>query len=101
VSQHIAVERIKGGIVEIRLEHALTQIIEHHRAGAAAETAKGFFMEFGPGLRTGTKDQQANGLAAVTEGQHEQPSAPVFAGLVVAHHGTGAVIDLGLFTWRC
>ena len=61
------------------LEHALAQIVEHHDARAAAETAKGFLVELGPGLRTGTKDQQADRLAAVAQRHDEQPSAPVLA----------------------
>ena len=79
------------------LEDALAQIVEHHDTGTAAEPAKGFLVELGPRLRTGTKDQQADRLAAVAQRHDEQPSAPVLAAFVVAHHGTGAVIDLGFF----
>src|SRR5260370_40145276 len=37
-------------------------------------------------------------LAAASECQHEQSCASVFAGLRIADHGPGAVIDLGLFS---
>ena len=97
VRKHIAVERIERGIVEVGLEHALAQIVEHHHARAATEPAKGFLVELGPDLRTGTKDQQADRLAAVAQRHDEQPSAPVLAAFLVAHHRTGAVIDLGFF----
>ena len=53
-------------------------------------------MQLSPDLRTGLKGQQANGLAAVTEREHEESSAPILAGSGIAHHGTGAVIDLAL-----
>ena len=97
VGEHIAVERIERGIVDVGREHAFAQIVEHHHARTATEPAKGFLVELGPGLRTGTKDQQADRLAAVAQRHHEQPSAPVLAAFVVAHHRTGAVIDLGFF----
>ena len=63
-------------------------------------TAKGFLVELGPGLRTGAKDQQTYRLAAVAQSHDEQPSASVLATLLVAHHRTGAVVDLGFFA-RC
>ena len=100
VRKHIAVERIERGIVEVGLEHAFAQIVEHYDPWAAAEPAKGFLVELGPGLRTGAKDQQANRLAAVAQRHDEQPSAPVLAAFLVAHHRTGAVVDLGFFA-RC
>jgi len=100
VRKHIAVERIERRIVDVGDEHALTQIVEYHHARAATKSAKRFLMELGPDLRTGTKDQQADRLAARTECHDEQPSPSVLAALLVAHHGAGAVIDLGLFS-RC
>jgi hypothetical protein len=100
VGKHIAVERIKRGFVDVGSQHALAQIIEHHHARAAAETAKGFLVQLGPRLRTGTKDQQADRLAAVAQRHHEQPGAPVLAALLITHHRTGAIVDLGLFS-RC
>ena len=54
-------------------------------------------MQLGPGLRTGAEHQQPNRLAAITESQHEQARAPVFASVRVADHRAGAVIDLSLF----
>ena len=86
VRKHIAVERIERGIVDVGREHALAQIVEHHDPWTATEPAKGFLMELGPDLRTGTKDQQADRLAAVAQRHDEQPSAPVLAALLVAHH---------------
>ena len=79
------------------VEHAFAQIVEHDDARTAAQPAEGFLVQFGPDARTGTEDQQANGFAAVAQRHHEQPRAPVLAALRVAHHRTGAVIDLGFF----
>ena len=66
----------------------------------AAQPAEGLLVQFGPGLRTGAEDQQANRFAAVAERQHEQPRAPVLAAVRIAHHRAGAVIDLRLFAGR-
>ena len=57
-------------------------------------------MQLGPDVRAGTEGEQSDALAAVAEGQHEQPRTPVLAALRVARHRAGAVIDLGLFARR-
>ena len=48
--QHVAVQRIESGIVDIGSQHALTEIVEDDDACGPAESAKGLFMEFGPDL---------------------------------------------------
>ena len=98
--QHVAVQRIERGIVDVGSEHALAQIVEHDHASDATQPAKGLLVQFGPDLRTGAEHQQANRLAAVAQRQHEQPRAPVLAGVRIAHHGAVAVIDLSLFAGR-
>jgi len=95
--KHIAVQRVERGIVDVGGEHALAQIIQHHNARAATQPAEGLLMQLGPDLRTGPEHQQADGLATVTESQHEQPRAAVLAAVRVAHHRTGTVIDLKFF----
>jgi hypothetical protein len=57
-------------------------------------------MQLGPDLRTGSEYQQAIRFTTVAQSQHEQAHALVLAAGRVAHHGAGAVIDLGLFTGR-
>ena len=54
-------------------------------------------MEFGPDAGAGMEADKPDALAAEAERQHEQACAPVLAGLRVADHGAGAVIDLRLF----
>ena len=98
--QHVAVQRIERGIVDVGREHAFAQIIEHHHASHAAQSAKRLLVQFGPDLRAGAEHQQANGFAAVAQRQHEQPRAPVLAGVRIAHHGAGAVVDLSFFAGR-
>ena len=43
------------------------------------------------------KTSRRTRLAAVAQRQHEQPRAPVLAGVRIAHHRAGAVIDLRFF----
>src|SRR6266436_10112759 len=57
-------------------------------------------MQLSPDARTGAEAEQAYRLAAVTERQHKQSCASVFAGLRIADHWAGAVIDLGFFSRR-
>jgi len=69
--EHVAVQRINSGIVDVRLEHPFAQIVEHDDFGHAAQPAKGFLVQLSPRLRTGAEHQQANRFAAVTQRQHE------------------------------
>src|SRR5438105_7997728 len=100
VAQHIGVDGVDGGIVDVGLEHALAQVVEHHHMRAAAQSAEGLLMQLGPDLRTGLEDQETDRLAAVAKCQHEQTHAAVLATAWVAGHGAGAVIHLGLFAGR-
>ena len=100
VLQHVAVQRIERGIVDVGREHAFAQIIEHDHASGPAEPAESFFMQFGPDLRTGTEHQQANRLAAVAQRQDEQPRAPILASVRSRAPSGRAVIDLRFFARR-
>jgi hypothetical protein len=55
--QHIPVEGIECGIVNVGDEHALVQIIEHDHTSDSGQSAKGLLMQLGPDLGAGTKDQ--------------------------------------------
>src|SRR4030095_15845620 len=100
VPQHVRVHRVERGIVDIGLEYAFTEVVEHDHSRAATQPAEGLLMQLGPGLRAGLEHQEADRLAAVTESQHEQAHAAILAAVRVADHGTGAVINLGLLTDR-
>src|SRR5207253_10906988 len=95
--ENIAVERVERGIVDVRSEHTLAQIVEHHDTSASTQPAESLLVQIGPGLGTGTEHQESNRLAAVAERQHEQACTPVLAAERIADHGARAVIDLGLF----
>ena len=97
VRQHVPVQRIERGIVDVRGEHALAQVVEDHDPRGSAQPAKGLLVQLGPDVRTGVEDQQADRLAAVAQRQHEQARAPVLAAVRIADHRAGAVVDLGLF----
>ena len=100
VLQHITVQRIERGLVNVGREHALAQIIEHHHASDSAQPAKRLLMQLGPDARAGAEHQEPNGFPAVSQRQHEQPRAPILARLRVAHHRAGAIIDLRFFARR-
>ena len=50
VRQHVAVQGVESGIVDIGCEHALAKIVEDNNACGAAEPAKSLFMQLGPDL---------------------------------------------------
>jgi hypothetical protein len=98
VLQRVTVQRIERGLINVGREHAFAEIIQHHYASDSTQSAKSFLMQFGPDARTGAKDQEADGLSAVSQRQDEQPRAPVLARLRVADHRPGAIINLRFFT---
>src|SRR5450756_2078831 len=100
VPQHVSVHGVERGIVDVGLEYALAKVVEHYYSRAATQPAEGLLMQLGPGLRAGLEYQEADRLAAVAEGQHEQAHAAVLAAVRVADHRAGAIIDLGLLTNR-
>ncbi len=53
-------------------------------------------MQPGPDAGAGAELQEAYRLAAIAQGQHEEPGAPVLAAVRVKDHRPGAIIDLGL-----
>jgi hypothetical protein len=71
VLEHVAVQRIDGGIVDVWLEHPLAQIVEDDDPCHPAQPAKGLLVQLGPRLRTGAEHQQANRFAAIAKSQHE------------------------------
>jgi len=58
--EHIAIERIEGGIVDVGREHALFEIVEDHDARGAAESTKRALVELGPRLCARLPREQAN-----------------------------------------
>lgn len=96
--QHVAVEGIECGIVDVGLEHALAQIIQDHHPSHTAQPSKSLLMQLRPDLRTGTERQQAHRFATEAQRQHEQPRTAIFSGMGVAHQWARSVIDLGFFS---
>jgi hypothetical protein len=100
VRQHVAIEWVQSGIVDVGDEHAFPQVVEHDHARAAPEAPEGFLVQLGPDARTGTEGQEACRFAAAAKRHHEQSGASVFSALGLAGHRALAVIDLGLFSRR-
>ena len=95
--QHIAIKRVDLGVIDVRRQHALAKIIQNHHARGSAQSAKSFLVQLSPGLRAGAEYQQPHGFPAMAQRHHEQPRAPVLAGLRIAHHRSGAVVHLSFF----
>jgi hypothetical protein len=81
VREHVAVERIEGGVVDIRREDAFLEIVEDDDAHGAAESTKRTLVELGPHLRARLPHQKADRFARVAERQDEESCASVLAGL--------------------
>ena len=101
VGEHVAIEWVQSGVVDIGDEHTFFKVIEHDDARTATQSPEGFLVELGPDAGTGAKDQETDRLAAVAEGHDEQPRTPIFSGLRIADHRTFAsVIHLRFFSGR-
>lgn len=92
--QHVRIERVDLGIVNVRRERAFAQVIQHNHASDTAQPAKRCLVQFGPGLRAGAKRQQPDSFPAISQCHHKQPRAPVPAGRRFTHHWASAVVDL-------
>src|SRR3989454_163583 len=60
VRQHVAVERIEGGVVDVRREHALAKIVEDDDLHGAAEAAETLLVQLAPAARARGEGQQAD-----------------------------------------
>ena len=94
VGQHVAVERIERGVVDVRGEDALLEVVQDDDADGAAQPPERPLVQLGPDLRARPVDQQPDGLARVAQRQDEEPCPPVLAGSGVADHRPLAVVDL-------
>ena len=101
VSEHIPIERIQSGIVNIGSEDTFFKVVGDHHSCCAAQPPEGLLMQFGPDAGTGLEAEKPNALAAEAQRQHEQTCTAVLARLRIADHGAGAVIDLRLFIMGC
>ena len=99
VRQHVAIERIQRRIVDVGLEDAFAEVVEHNRASGPAESPEGLFMQFRPDASVGVKGENTDSLTAIAEGKNEQPGAAVLAGMRVADHRPGAIVDLRFLSW--
>ena len=100
MGEHIAVERIERGVVDVRGEDALLEVVEHDDAYGAAQPPKRPLVQLGPDLRARPVDQQPDGLARVAQRQDEEPCPPVLAGSGVTDHRALAVVDLCFFVMQ-
>src|SRR5690606_23561980 len=97
VGQHVGVERIGGGVVNVGTEDAFAQIIQHDQAWSSAQSTEGSLVQLRPDARSGPPDQETHGLAAVAESEHEHAGAAIPAATSIANHRPGAVVHLALF----
>ena len=96
VGEHVAVERVQRRVVDVRREHALAQVVQDHDPDGAAEPPEARLVQLGPAPGAGLEGQEPDALAAVAQGEDEEPRAAVLPGERVAHHGPVAVVDLSL-----
>ena len=99
VREHIAVQRVEDGVVDVRGEHALAQIVEDDDAHGPAQPAKRLLMQLGPASRARPEGQQPDALPAIAQREDEQPGAAVLARVRMPHHRPVAVVDLTFVPW--
>ena len=100
VREHVAVEGIERGLVDVGPQHALAQVVEDNEGRRTPQPPKRPFVELRPEAGARLPREQADALAAVAEREQEEPRAPVLARRGVADHGAVAVVDLALLARR-
>src|SRR5215469_1674663 len=71
VAEYIAIERIQGGLVDIRDQHTFFQVVQYDDARTTAESTERFLVQLGPDAGTGAEGQEAYRLAAIAQGHDE------------------------------
>ena len=71
VREEIAVEGVHGGVVDIRRQHALAEIVEDDDAHGASQPAKRLLVQLGPGSGARGEEEQPHALAAVAQREDE------------------------------
>ena len=100
VREHVAIQRIERGIVDVGREHALVQIVEDDHADGAAEPTKRALVQLRPDLRARSPHQQPHRFARAAQRQDEEARASVLPCAAVADHRPLAVVDLAFFARR-
>jgi len=72
VREHVTVERVQGGIVEVGGEHALAQVVEHDDLHGTAQPAEGLLVQLGPALGARLEGQKPDAFAAVAQREDNQ-----------------------------
>ena len=68
VGEHVAVERVQGGVVDVGREHALLEIVEDDDVDGPAQPAKRLLVQLGPAPGARREGEQADALAASSRG---------------------------------
>ena len=97
MGEHIPVERVEFGVVDIGFQNTFGEIVEHDVFRGSTEAAEGGFVQFRPDLTAGLEAQQTDAFAAEAERQHEEAGATVFASFRITDLRAGAVVDLQFF----
>ena len=79
VGEHVAIERIERGIVDVRREHAFAQVVEDDDRDRAAQSTKRPLVQLGPDLRARSPHQQPHRLARAAQRQDKEAHAAVLA----------------------
>jgi predicted ATPase len=98
VLQGRGVDRVEFGLVQVGLEHALLEVVEHDVAAAAAEVAPGLLVQPGPGLLAGAPDHAPEAAPRVAQRGHEQSRLAPALGARHARERPLPVVDLHLLT---
>ena len=77
VREHVAIERIERGIVDVRREHAFPQIVKDDDVDGAAQSAKGAFVQLRPDLCARLPHQQPHRFARAAQREDEEARAAV------------------------
>ena len=99
VGQGGAIHGVELRLVEVGLEYAFLEVVEHHVLGAAAEVAKGLLVQLCPHVLTGLPHHPAKAAPGVAQCGYEQARPLVAWGIGGAGHQGEcalAVVDLHL-----
>ena len=96
VGQYVPVDGVELRLIQVGLDDAFLEVVQHDVGAAATEVAPRLFVQPRPGLLARLPDDATEAAPGIAHGHHEQPWTAVAVGAGDASHGAFSVVNLHL-----
>jgi len=100
MKKHGRIQAIELGLVNVRFDHALLEVVEHDVLRAAAKVPKRFLVQAAPNFLAGFPNNFSKTSPGVPQCHYEKAWPSVFACIWIQRQSPFAVIDLRFFAGK-